>query len=367
MIAINWQMWHEAGIAANVSTEELRAQAEQTVDLTGLPPLISAQGIQLLERSAQMLSGSGLLCYGNRERLLRRVEQMYDAGLIERVRARATVSDEQALSTQTEVYVKRLLAELLKVPLERFESEIAFSEYGLDSILITRFNARLAKDLPNVSKTLLFEYSNAVAVSRYLIEGYRAELEQLFAESGSTSEAPAAARFDAPSISLAPVKPDNIREDPVSIRSRDVAIIGVAGRYPGASDLNTFWLNLREGCCSVREISPDRWEGLNYYDPDPAKASQGKLYCKWGGFLDGVDEFDAQFFNISPAEAEAIDPQERLFLETAWHALEDAGYARSQLERWRSKEEQENVGVYVGVTHNTYQILGVLRNAKQLE
>ncbi len=133
----------------------------------------------------------------------------------------------------------------------------------------------------------------------------------------------------------------------------------------GSPDLNAFWLNLREGRCSVREVSPDRWEDPDLYDPDPAKANQGKLYCKWGGFLDGVDEFDAPFFNISPAEAAAIDPQSRLFLQTAWHALEDAGYARSQLARWRSKEEQENVGVYVGVTHNTYQILGVLRNARQ--
>ncbi len=60
-----------------------------------------------------------------------------------------------------------------------------------------------------------------------------------------------------------------------------------------------------------------------------------------------------------------MDPQERLFLESAWHALEDAGYARSQLSRWLRKEEQEKVGVFVGVTHNSYQLLGVLRNAKQ--
>ncbi len=60
-----------------------------------------------------------------------------------------------------------------------------------------------------------------------------------------------------------------------------------------------------------------------------------------------------------------MDPQERLFLETAWHALEDAGYARSPLSRWLGKEEQEKVGVFVGVTHNSYQLLGVLRNTQQ--
>ncbi|MDT7813780.1 MAG: polyketide synthase PksL, partial [Acidobacteriaceae bacterium] len=231
--------------------------------------------------------------------------------------------------------------------------------------MITRFNGRLAKDLPEVSKTLLFEYSNAVAVSRYLVDGHRAELEVLFAEPGSTNEASAVEPLTTSSITLASAHPGESQAKRISGESRDIAIIGVAGRYPGSSDLNAFWLNLREGRCSVREISPDRWEDPDLYDQDPSKANQGKLYCKWGGFLDGVDEFDASFFNISPAEAAAIDPQSRLFLQTAWHAFEDAGYARSQLARWRSKEEQENVGVYVGVTHNTYQVLGVLRNASQ--
>ncbi len=80
-MAINWQMWREAGIVANASAEELRVQAEQTVQLTGLPPLTSEQGIHLLEQSAQMSISSGLLGYGNRKRLLRRVEQMSSAAL----------------------------------------------------------------------------------------------------------------------------------------------------------------------------------------------------------------------------------------------------------------------------------------------
>src|ERR1700751_3195605 len=87
-----------------------------------------------------------------------------------------------------------------------------------------------------------------------------------------------------------------------------------------------------------------------------------QLSCKWGCFLDGVEQFDTAFFNIAPSDAEVMDPQERLFLQTAWHALEDAGYARSQLFSWLRGEERENVAVFAGVTHNFYQVLGVLRN-----
>ena len=68
-----------------------------------------------------------------------------------------------------------------------------------------------------------------------------------------------------------------------------------------------------------------------YYDVD--KNKPGKTYCKWGGFLKGVNQFDPLFFNISPREAEIIDPQERLFLESTYENLEDAGYTRKTLSK----------------------------------
>ncbi|MBC9915703.1 beta-ketoacyl synthase N-terminal-like domain-containing protein, partial [Chitinophaga varians] len=67
-----------------------------------------------------------------------------------------------------------------------------------------------------------------------------------------------------------------------------------------------------------------------YYSEDRTK--EGRHYSKWGGFIDGVDEFDPRFFNIAPREAAGIDPQERLFLQHAWMAVEDAGYTRHTLQ-----------------------------------
>ena len=81
------------------------------------------------------------------------------------------------------------------------------------------------------------------------------------------------------------------------------------------------------------------------------------MYSRWGAFVDDVDKFDPLFFNIAPVEAELMDPQERLFLQIAWHALEDAGYTRSDLARWVRKEYATNVGVFVGVTTNTYSFV----------
>src|SRR5207244_611072 len=104
-----------------------------------------------------------------------------------------------------------------------------------------------------------------------------------------------------------------------------IAIIGVAGRYPMARGLAEFWDNLREGRDAVREVPAERWDWRAYPEAGGAPVS------RWGGFVDGVDEFDPRFFQMSRTEAELTDPQERLFLQTAWETLEDAGYPRARL------------------------------------
>jgi myxalamid-type polyketide synthase MxaE and MxaD len=94
-------------------------------------------------------------------------------------------------------------------------------------------------------------------------------------------------------------------------------------RYPGAPNLEAFWQLLRDGVDGITEIPSDRWDVDTYYDADPA--APGKMLTRWGGFLDRIDQFDARFFNISPREANHMDPQQRQLLEVAWEALEHAG------------------------------------------
>ncbi|MEV6613189.1 SDR family NAD(P)-dependent oxidoreductase [Streptomyces sp. NPDC051051] len=130
---------------------------------------------------------------------------------------------------------------------------------------------------------------------------------------------------------------------------RDIAVIGVAGRYPMAPDLDRFWANLLDGRDCVTEIPERRWRLAGFFEPERAA---GRSYSKWGGFLDGIDEFDPAFFRITPREAEGMDPQERLFLQAAWHALEDAGIPRAAV-------AGRPVGVFAGVMFTQYQMLGL--------
>src|SRR5204862_1373060 len=91
-----------------------------------------------------------------------------------------------------------------------------------------------------------------------------------------------------------------------------------------------------------------RWPVDDWYDPDPE--APGKMYTRWGAFLDGVDQFDARFFGISPREAVSLDPQQRLLLEVSWEALENAGIAADRLAGSPS-------GVFVGISGSDYSQL----------
>jgi len=127
---------------------------------------------------------------------------------------------------------------------------------------------------------------------------------------------------------------------------QDIAVIGMSGRFPDAQNVNEYWKNLVAGINSVKEI--DRWSTDQYYDPDPEVPN--KSYSKWGGLLNDIDMFDPSFFKISPREAELMDPQQRLFLQEAWRALEDAGYSPQSL-------DGKKCGVFVGCSTGDYQHL----------
>ena len=127
-----------------------------------------------------------------------------------------------------------------------------------------------------------------------------------------------------------------------------IAVVGVGLRFPGASDPDSFWRLLHEGRDAIGEIPTDRWDLDAYFDPRPQ--TPGKMYTRHGGFLDGVDLFDPHVFGISPREAASMDPQQRILLEVAWTALEDAGIAPDGL-------KESATGVFVGIAGSDYSRL----------
>lgn len=125
-----------------------------------------------------------------------------------------------------------------------------------------------------------------------------------------------------------------------------IAVVGVGVRLPGkANSLQSFWQLLLNKYDAVGPVPASRWDLGEYYDPDVSKP--GRIYSQTGAFLDQIEEFDAEFFRISPREALSLDPQQRLLLEVTWEALENAGIPPSTL-------AETSTGVFVGISNNDY-------------
>src|SRR5690349_13684104 len=107
---------------------------------------------------------------------------------------------------------------------------------------------------------------------------------------------------------------------------RDIAVIGMAGRFPGSRNLREFWKNLRQGSEAVKFLSDEELLAVG----EDAQRIRDPHYVKAASVLSDVDLFDASFFGYNAREAEILDPQQRLFLEHAWEALENSGYAPAQ-------------------------------------
>ncbi|HWU87822.1 MAG TPA: beta-ketoacyl synthase N-terminal-like domain-containing protein, partial [Kofleriaceae bacterium] len=125
----------------------------------------------------------------------------------------------------------------------------------------------------------------------------------------------------------------------------NVAIIGLACRFPGSPDPARYWQLLENGEHAIREIPPSRWDPAVHYAPDLDAVN--KSVSKWCGLVDDISRFDHRFFGISEREARNLDPQQRLLLEEAWHCIEDAGVP---LERLR----QARTAVFAGFMASDY-------------
>ncbi|WP_198027791.1 beta-ketoacyl synthase N-terminal-like domain-containing protein, partial [Paenibacillus forsythiae] len=128
----------------------------------------------------------------------------------------------------------------------------------------------------------------------------------------------------------------------------DIAIIGMACRFPEAANADEFWQNLINGRSSIREIPEERWKWQDYWGNPQSEGNFTN--SKWGGFLSDVAAFDPAFFGFSAREAEIMDPQQRLALELSWSCLEDAGLRPSSL-------SGDKVGVFMGVFNHDYKEL----------
>ena len=142
----------------------------------------------------------------------------------------------------------------------------------------------------------------------------------------------------------------------MDLNNEGIAVIGMAGRFPGAKNINEFWDNLINGRETITHFTVEELSktGLN---SETIKSNEN--YIKSRGIVDNIDKFDAEFFGYTPMDAKTMDPQHRVWLETAWNALEDAACDPNKY--------KGSIGVFVGSLYNTYLMNHVIRDQEALE
>ncbi|MEQ9365468.1 MAG: SDR family NAD(P)-dependent oxidoreductase, partial [Leptospirales bacterium] len=263
------------------------------------------------------------------------------------------------LAKRVEHDLIQIFARELRTTERKVAPDQPFARYGVDSLLIVRLNATLEKKFGKLPKTLFFEYSNLRDLARYFVANHAKHYS--VAEkppAPPAAQSPIMAGRNAP-YAAQRAAPSFVHGRSDSAGALEIAIIGMSGRYPGADDTEEFWRNLRAGRDCITEVPSERWPA-DLFDENKDRA--GKSYSRWGGFVSDADCFDPLFFNISPLEATRMDPQERLFLQTVWNTLEDAGYTPGNIAQTPPDEAdglQANAGVFVGVMWGDYQLFGV--------
>jgi polyketide synthase PksN len=373
-LSLGWPLWQAGGMSLS------ERDAKVYFDYAGLDALSEEQGLRAFEQALASDEPHILMAAGDAGRIQRLLGMAADSGAGgsgfsptipsgpagSRAEARPTANGptganrddrnpDSGLDEKIQDYLAVLIAEVTKLPRQHIDPDENYEVFGLDSVKIMAINDRLRRDLGELPQTLLFEYITLRRLAAHLGRTCGERLAALLA-APSTPEGAGPATAAAPSArAAASIHPQRFAPALASNGPDDIAIIGLAGRYPQADSLDDFWRNLASGQDCVTRMPEARWAD---FAAGLTQAEKSSMARPWGGFVNGVDRFDPLLFNLSPKEAAHLDPQERLFLETAWHTLEDAGYTRAAL-------AEQTVGVFVGVMWGQYQLFGVGRDWTQ--
>lgn len=262
-----------------------------------------------------------------------------------------------------------LVADVLKLPPSAIAANTAFSRLGVDSIVGIELTNRIRQDFAPIPSTALFELTCIAQIAAYLERQYPNDVAKFLDQTPSSSDVraavPSAPQQEVPRITATSRLLQGGRGRPqaavsaaagystAALAHEPIAIIGLSGQFPQAATLEQFWHNLTNGHNGITPVPAERWDGAaEVYQ----NANGEDIAANFGGFLPDIDMFDARFFHLSATEAASMSPEERLFLQSVWHLLEDAGYTRTRLAELETNADA-GVGVFVGAMYQHYPFL----------
>ncbi|AOC91148.1 beta-ketoacyl synthase N-terminal-like domain-containing protein [Bacillus amyloliquefaciens] len=224
-----------------------------------------------------------------------------------------------SLTDHIRSYVLGKLAKMMAEPAPSLRSDANIMELGLDSASLIGLTKEIGQEAEiDVNPTLFFEYPTAEELTRYFASAHESRFSQLLADHKHTEEASVTEEAKTlPKEQHPPCDNSNIKQG--------IAIIGMSGQFPQSPDIQSFWEHTVNGDHCISEIPAERWDWRRYADDEDDTS------LRWGGFIDGVGEFDPLFFGISPKEASQMGPEQFLLLMHTWKAMEDAGLTNKAL------------------------------------
>ncbi|RJF41179.1 SDR family NAD(P)-dependent oxidoreductase [Actinomyces sp. 2119] len=328
-----WPFWEDGGMPLDDwNRDHLR-------EVTGLVPLRTQSGLDAMEAALASPVVEPCPVVGDLTRFREFLHTHLGTAVTTAPSPRGSgVPQEGAGSGDAVSWLVGLVEQTGRFPKGAVDPDTPFELLGVDSLMVRRLGAAMEPRLGPQPASLFYEHRSI----RSLAEQLSADHPDAFGGVSSPG-------------TLADTA--TVQEQRHGASEEGIAIIGMAGRFPGAQDIDELWAHLLAGSDLVTEVPDDRWDADRWYSPRPG--TPGRTNSRWGGFLEGVADFDPLFFGMSPREATLIDPQERLFLETAWHALEDAACSPSMLRSCSRVEGEHRVGVFAAVTSGQYQLLGI--------
>lgn len=258
-------------------------------------------------------------------------------------------SMEKIILKKLQQSIINLVADTVELDANSIDIHTNIEEYGLDSISVTTLLLKLKNMYKiEISPGLFFEYSTIDKFSKYLMNVNFEKVWEAFQVKENHEDQTQPVQGEAEDLTHVEALTESNTNLIIEHQDSDMAIIGASLKMPGSNTLAEFWENLLAGRNLITEAPQERWGKLKS-DSIP----------RWGAFLDGIEYFDTEFFNIAKQEAELLDPQIRLLLENTWELLEEAGLKLSNLNHSR-------VGLFVGLSNLEY--MNVLKqNGKELE
>ncbi|MBT2575227.1 amino acid adenylation domain-containing protein [Bacillus sp. ISL-51] len=339
-LSINWPLWKDGGMQVDEETAKL------TMKRTGVTPMRTETGIEALYQAWNMGKTSVLVMEGIRDVMQEKLLQKAPSSAAPAKTAEETAAP-KGLSAKLQDLLGDEVSELLKIKPEEIDTDLEFNQYGFDSITLTEFANKLNETYHlELAPTIFFEYATIQTLAAYLSKEYKTQFtdrtqpkeeKQIRTKNDADIRLTGKKRFAKPVTK--PVQTE-MKQTP-----EPVAIVGMSGVFPKAKNIDEYWKKLEKGADCITEVPADRWDWREYYG-DPLYEAN-KTNVKWGGFIDGVADFDPLFFGISPLEAEQMDPQQRLLMMYAWKAIEDAGYSAKSLSGTKT-------GLYIGTGNTGY-------------